>query len=232
MPQHPKKTLLGMATGINESKDLPELTSGNFMEDMSRLNSFLNPPLAENVEAPGLGLLEFAETGPAMLMKGMASLVTSPKDITKLISVISRQSDRLMLQFKVAQRNLTNFRRKYQPKGEGYKTSGSISASDEISGPFQSTKTGKWELLDSSTMYRHQFDSERVAKLTKEALYTSRKTLSTGNKKELKKLVDEEASIYGQLRENELAIDELIIGRGALGGNVKSSLKSEIEGIK
>jgi hypothetical protein len=92
----PKKTLLGLATGINESKDLPELTSGNFMEDMSRLNSFMNPQLAENVEAPGLGLLEYAETGPLMLMKGMGSLISKSDDIAIMAKKIMVESQELM----------------------------------------------------------------------------------------------------------------------------------------
>jgi len=222
----PKKTLLDLVTGgkYQTSQDIPPLIEGPRMSQqemsgaLSGLDRFLNPPLPENVQAPGLGLLEYTETGPAMGLKAMGSLITSPKKWSSLIGKLGVESDKLMSKYKKAQRDVTNFRRKHQPKGEGYKTSGSISRSDEIIGPIFNSKTKKYDLLDSSTMYRHEFDTERLAKLTKTALYNSRRSLSKGNKGELEALINKQNSIERQLKENDLTIDELILGREQVKG--------------
>ena len=71
------RTLLDILSGgqYQTSKDLPPLTSGNIMEDISSLNAFLNPPLPENVEAPGLGPLEYVGMSPLASTKSFRSIL-------------------------------------------------------------------------------------------------------------------------------------------------------------
>jgi hypothetical protein len=153
---------------------------------------------------------------------GGGSFITNPKKVTKLIRKVSEDSDKLMVQYKKAKRDLTTFRRKYQPKDEFIKTSGSTSRSDEILGPIFNSNTKKYELLDNSTMYKHEFGTERLATLTKEALYSGRKYLTATQKEQLKKLVAKEDSFYEKLKENELIIDELVQGRHTMPQTIQS----------
>jgi len=76
------RTILDILSGgqYQTSKDLPPLTSGNIMEDISSLNAFLNPPLPENVEAPGAGLLEYTGMSP----------VAGPKNIAQLLKILKK----------------------------------------------------------------------------------------------------------------------------------------------
>ena len=71
------RTILDILSGgqYQTSKDLPPLTSGNIMEDISSLNAFLNPPLPENVEAPGLGPLEYVGMSPLASTKSFRSIL-------------------------------------------------------------------------------------------------------------------------------------------------------------
>ena len=143
----PKRTLLDLITGgkYKTSQDIPPLIEGPRMsklemsEALSGLDRFLNPPLPENVQAPGLGLLEYVESGPVMGLKAMGSLMTGKKGILDLIKRLGGESDKLMLKYKKAKKlghntekierqlwgneNISmELREKVLPFSEGYET--------------------------------------------------------------------------------------------------------------
>ena len=89
----PKRTLLDYMSGgqYQTSGDIPPMIQGPRMSQaemltaLHSLDEILNPPLPPNVQAPGLGLLEWADTGPIVGMKALAGLVgKGGKKLSKL----------------------------------------------------------------------------------------------------------------------------------------------------
>ena len=79
----PKRTLLDYMSGgqYQTSGDIPPMIQGPRMSQaemltaLHSLDEILNPPLPQNVQAPGLGFAEYMDTGPIIGMKALAGLV-------------------------------------------------------------------------------------------------------------------------------------------------------------
>ena len=98
-----ENSLLNILTGYKTAADIPPLsTTGKITpENIQRLWSALNPPISEGVEAPGLGMLEWAVAPPigkaGKSIKGLKRLSKARKKPKKAVdefyeSDIDRQS--------------------------------------------------------------------------------------------------------------------------------------------
>ena len=82
----PERTLLDYMSGgqYQTSGDIPPMIQGPRMSQaemltaLHSLDEILNPPLPQNVQAPGLGLLEWADTGPLVGMKALKGVIKDP----------------------------------------------------------------------------------------------------------------------------------------------------------
>ena len=89
----PERTLLDYMSGgqYQTSRDIPPMIQGPRMSQaemltaLHSLDEILNPPLPQNVQAPGLGFAEYMDTGPIIGMKALAGLVgKGGKGLSKL----------------------------------------------------------------------------------------------------------------------------------------------------
>ena len=79
----PERTLLDYLSGgqYQRAQDIPPMIQGPRMSQaemltaLHSLDEILNPPLPQNVQAPGLGFAEYIDTGPIIGMKALAGLV-------------------------------------------------------------------------------------------------------------------------------------------------------------